>query len=253
MPDVLLKEVRDRVLILTMNRPEKMNAMGGGLSEALEEAWREYMGDDNLWCAILTGSGKAFSAGADIRAVADRYAQGLPRLLPREAPNRVQVWKPVIAAVNGYTVAAGLMMAMRADIRIAADTAEFWMGEVKWSMQTPLKLMLPWYMPMGIAMEMVMTGSRLSAQRAYEVGFVNRVVPADQLMDAAMEMAQTICSNAPISVRAHKESMMRLLEVPQHLADPIARNIMRDVVESEDATEGAQAFAERRPPVWHNR
>ncbi len=253
MPDVLLREVRDHTLIITMNRPERMNALGGGLSEAINEAWRDYMADDNLWCAILTGAGRAFSAGADIKAAAERYTRGEQAVArPRGVPP-VEVWKPVVAAINGYAVAGGMLLAARADIRIASDTAEFWMGEVRWSMTTPYKIMLAWYMPLGILMEMALTGQRISAQRAYEIGFVNKVVPADQLMEAALEMADTICKNAPVAVRAHKESVMRLLEVPRNLADPIAREIMGQITQSEDAREGTTAFAEKRTPIWRNR
>lgn len=253
MPDVLLRAVKDHTLILRMNRTERRNALGGGLSEALQEAWRDYMADDNLWCAVLTGNGRAFSAGADIRAAADRYAgEGAGQASARRAPE-VEVYKPVIAAVNGYAVAGGMMLAARCDIRIAADNAEFWMGEVRWSMTTPYKIMLAWHMPLGVLMELTLTGNRISAQRAYEIGFVNKLVPPGQLMDAAMEMADGICRNAPIAVRAHKESIMRLLEVPRSLADPIAREIMQQISQSEDAREGTKAFAEKRTPIWRNR
>ena len=192
--------------------------------------------------------------GSAESAPADGYAGGDTGIVRNTNPAPpVEVWKPVIAAVNGYAVAGGLLTAMRCDIRIAASTAEFWMGEVKWSMTTPTKIMLPWYMPLGVAMELVLTGNRMSAQRAYEVGFVNKVVPPEQLMEAAMEMAEAICKNAPLAVRAHKESIMKLLEVPNALASPIARDIMTLITTSEDAKEGTTAFAEKRNPVWHNR
>ncbi len=248
--DAVLREVRDHVLILTMNRPDKMNT-GSEVTEALAQAYQDYMADDNLWCAILTGNGRAFHAGADIKAASENYESGERR--PRNRIIQTEVWKPVIAAINGYTVAAGLFRAADCDIRIAADTAQFWLGEVNWSMQTPYKIMLPWYMPLGIVMEMVLTGERYSAQRMYEVGFVNKVVPADQLLDAAIEMAERICQNAPLAVRAHKESVMKLLEVPKATAGMVVNDIMKLITDSEDAREGTRAFAEKRPPVWTGR
>ena len=248
--DAVLQEIRDHILILTMNRPERMNT-GNDVRDGLQQAYRDYMANDDLWCAILTGAGRAFHAGADIKATAERYAAG--GSTPPPPPEPVEVWKPLIAAVNGYCVAGGLLIAADCDMRIAADTAQFWLGEVNWSMQTPEKIMLPWYMPLGVALEMALTGERFSAQRMYEAGFVNRVVPPDQLMSAAMEMAERICRNAPLAVRAHKESILRLLEVPKTAANPLVKDIMSRVTDSEDAREGTRAFAEKRPPAWQNR
>lgn len=252
--EILLTEKRGHITILTLNRPDKMNTLGGGLGAAINDAWAEYMEDDNAWVAIITGAGRSFSAGADIRAAAERYASGGGESAP--APRRrpdVQITKPIIAAVNGFAVAGGLLLALKADMRIAAESATFWMGEVKWSMTTPYKIMLPWYVPLGIAMEMTLVGDRMSAQRAYEVGLVNKVVPDADLMTAALEMADKICMNAPVAVRAHKESILRALEMPFDAAGPMTREIMKQIQDSEDAREGTSAFAEKRSPVWKNR
>ncbi|MBM2825941.1 MAG: enoyl-CoA hydratase [Dehalococcoidia bacterium] len=259
-PDVVLYEKRGHVGIITMNRPERLNALGGGLPQRVRHFWDEINKDDEVWVGILTGVGRSFCAGADLRAAADRDAAAesgeatgessflVPSSVNPHSP--VPSWKPTIAALNGFALGGGFHMAMTCDIRIAADTAEIGMPEVRWNRSAGFGARLEYFPTISIACEMLLWGERISAQRAYEIGFVNKVVPADKLMETAMEYADTVTDKAPASVRNHKMMIYNGRDMGIGALEAYGRALFGPIGRMEDSKEGARAFVEKRKPQW---
>jgi len=254
-PPTILFEKRDHIATITINRPEAMNALTGDMVAALDAAFEEFTNDAGLWVAILTGAGdKAFSAGFDLKEAIPRVQAG--DMLGYEDATKRQfsdVFKPIIGAVNGHCIAGGFEMLVGTDLRIAADHATFSLGEVRWGL-IPMggsHIRLPRQIPWAIAMELLLTGRPIGAQRAYEVGLVNQVVPRDELMPAAYQLAETVCRNGPLAVRTAKEIVVRALGQEQGFV--LERILGTRVLASEDAKEGPRAFAEKRPPQFTGR
>ncbi len=251
----LLFELEDHLATITLNRPEVLNVMDADTYRQLSEAWIRVRDDDEIWVAIITGAGeRAFTAGADVKYLSD------PTVAHRSAYWRgggdpllnrgLEVWKPIIAAVNGYCVGAGMTLLFATDIRIASDNATFGLPEVKRSFlpgnggtQRAIR-----QLPYPIAMELLLTGDAISAARAFEIGLVNRVVPLADLLTTAREFAERIVANGPLAVRATKELAVRAQYLP--LADGLRfEQAVADLLfSSEDAKEGPLAFVEKRPP-----
>lgn len=252
-------EREGRQALITINRPERLNAIDAQTSHELHEAFSAFRDDPDLWVAILTGAGdRAFSTGNDLVAMADAMAgKGSLRF---DAPfggitRDFECWKPLIAAINGYCLAGGLEVALCCDIRVAAEHAQFGVPEVTRAIIPAAggTQRLPRMLPRGIALEMLITGARFDAQWALRYGLVNYVVPADQVLPKTRELAQTICENGPLAVRAAKESALRGVELP--LQEGLAQEVefSRQVVRTEDAREGPTAFAQKRKPVYKGR
>ena len=256
---VVIYEKRGRTVVLTLNRPDAMNAINHEVREALRDAFLRFRDDEDALTLVLTGAGdKAFSAGADLKEMS--VLQRQPGVDPvgltmASLLRNIQLWKPVIAAVNGYCLAGGLELALACDIRIAADNASFALTEVTRGVipGDGGTQILPRVVPVGVALELMFTGLRIDAQEAYRIGLVNRVVPRGELMSEAMALAQRINESAPISVRLVKESALRGLDLP--LADGLRLESLfsRFVHTTEDAKEGPKAFTEKRPPVYKGR
>lgn len=247
---VLLYEKKERIAYITLNRPESRNALSFELMGELEKAWLDFRDDDDLWVAILTGAGTAFCAGIDLKERAARGAFFQPEEgIGGITPTALNVWKPTIVAVNGPAYAGGWLLAMECDLRIASENARFSITEVAVGLPAIGSTHLPRYIPTAIAMEMLLTGDPISAQRAYEIGFVNIVVPADELMATATALAERLCKNAPLAIRLTKEAAFRNI-YPTDEEAMASDTIMAAALTSEDLMEGIIAPAQNRPPVW---
>ena len=254
----LLFETRDHVAYITFNRPEVMNAMDAETYADLSNAWIEVRDNPEIWVALITGKGRAFTAGADLksRIGAPSETWHFWQTQSEQILNRgLEVWKPVIAAVNGYCLAGGMTLLFATDIRIAAESAVFGISEVKRGIlpgnggtQRAVR-----QMPYPIAMELVLIGDNITAQEAHRIGLVNKVVPDEQLMDEAERYARRICENPPLAVRAIKELAVRSQYM--HIQDGLRLEsaIGRALGTTEDAAEGRRAFAEKRKAVFKGR
>lgn len=254
----LLFEKRGRYAIFTMNRPERLNALGGQMQEDLEAALDDFNSDSDCWVGILTGTGRAFSAGADLKEMAERNA-GF-RSQQRRAGGIGNTFpfsrnpKPFIAAVNGLAIGGGMERAMDCDIRIASEEAYFGLFEVQRGILAGYGIYhLARLVPFGEAMYVLLTADRISPQEAHRIGFIHEVVPPDRLMPRAIEIAEKICANAPLAVRASKTiaHYWRQLQIDEHYR--FGQWAGRLALDSEDAREGPRAFAEKRAPQWRAR
>jgi E-phenylitaconyl-CoA hydratase len=249
-----------KIATITINRPEVMNAMDRDTSRELAEAFQDFDRDEQLLVAIVTGAGdKAFSAGADLKRMYGRAEDGnIGEIWDADRQwrlgQRLQVWKPVIAAINGYCLAGGLELALGCDIRIASETASFGCPEVRWGILHGYgALRLPKTIPLSAAMELLLTGERISAQEAHRLGIVSRVVPAAELMPTVHQLAAKICANGPLAVRVTKELAWRGLEMSIDDALRLYTAVGALVRASDDAREGPRAFAEKRQPQFKGR
>jgi enoyl-CoA hydratase/carnithine racemase len=259
----VLTEQRGKVLLVTLDRPEKMNALDSEMMQQLAETWQRVREDDGIWAAVITGSGeRAFCSGRDLFAGAqgsfehyrERKARG-ESVAPREhAFSPVNLWKPVIAAVNGYALAGGFALALACDLRIAADTARLGSMAVKRNLIGSGQVVrLTRYVPFAKALELALLGHHISAADAAEIGLVNKVVPQADLLPTAFVWAEQICANGPLSVRATKEIAYTSLDLPYKDAARVEGEFYNQMLETEDVEEGSLAFKERREPVWKGR
>lgn len=254
MADVLLREVRDGVVLLTLNRPEQRNAVNQALRTALADAMQDFAADPDLRVAVITGAGEAaFCAGADLKELAAHRTKQPPRdYFAAFGPDDF-IEKPVITAVNGAAYAGGFRMAQFGDLCLASGTASFAISEAKWSRGAPWAAPLTRMLPRRVLAELLLTAQPITAQRAYDVGLVNEVVEPAQLVPRAWELARTIADNAPLSLTASKWMMRIGSEAGVSATGAVAAEIFRHVYDSEDAIEGPVAFREGRKPVWKNR
>jgi enoyl-CoA hydratase/carnithine racemase len=257
-------EVSGAVVTITIDRPERRNAIDPPTTRALADAWRRFRDGGDLRVAVLTGAGsEAFCAGADLRSIDDFYAlTPAERLARAEAEpglggltRNLEVWKPVIAAINGYCLAGGFELALACDIRIAAETATFGLPEVTWGIMPGAggTQRLPRLAPLGAALELVFTGERITAAEAHRLGIVNRVVSSPDLLPTALALAQRIARNGPVAVQAAKQAVYRGRHLPLDEALRLEQLLAEPVRQSEDAREGPRAFLEKRAPAFKGR
>jgi enoyl-CoA hydratase/carnithine racemase len=252
MSDAVLFDARDDgIAIITINRPEQRNCLSRGVREGLFAAWERFEKDSALRIAILTGAGeKAFCAGGDLKEMVETgMAVPARDFIPLPYDN-LELTKPTIAAVNGYAFAGGWALAQTCDLCVASTNAKFAITEVKVGRGSPWAAPLIHMIGQRIFMEIVLTGQPITAQRAYEIGLVNRLVAPEALMAAAIELAQEVLKGAPLSVRAARETVMLSTEMGRSAALEAARAAHEATYNSDDAQEGPRAFAEKRKPEW---
>ncbi len=244
----------EHLRIMTLNRPAKLNALTPEGVEAQSQYLQEFEIDDDAWVLIITGTGKAFSTGLDLSVAA--RAVGRQRRPPGlTGHNPITLWKPVIAAVNGYTLGGGLELALACDIRIATENAQFGFPEVKRSLipGTGGCQRLPRTIPLGTALWLLFTGETIGAEEAHRIGLVQAVVPAAELLDRAIALGNQICQNGPLAVRTIKESVYRGLDMTLSAALVQDNLFALRNRHTEDAEEGIRAFREKRPPNYQGR
>jgi enoyl-CoA hydratase/carnithine racemase len=255
MPDEpVLTERRDGVLVITLNRPEARNAVNLALAEGVAAALDALDADDDLAVGVLTGAGTGFCAGMDLKAfvagergwVGDRGFAGIAQRAAR---------KPLIAAVEGFALAGGLEVALACDLIVAGSGARLGIPEVKRSLVAAAGalLRLPRRLPYGLAMELALTGDPITAERAYELGLVNRVTERGGALDGALELAAAIAKNGPLALDATKAILQQQFGWSDEDFWQRQGELAGPVFTSEDAREGAIAFAEKRDPVWRGR
>lgn len=246
--------VRDRIARITLNRPDKLNAINPQMRGELFEAFEDVEHNPDVWVAIVTGTGRAFSVGHDLVAMAGRKVPGGG---PGERTTDdlylflSKLYKPIVAAVNGICLAQGGGLALLSDIRVASEAAQFGWPQVKRgisSMSAPL--LLAQQIPLNVAMELMMTGEFLSARDALRLNLVNRVVPPEELMPTVEALAGQIRDNAPLAVRAVKEAALRGFGLDLQERLTMGRAISNRIEVSKDAKEGLLAFKEKRTPQW---
>src|SRR5437867_808094 len=263
--DTVIFDIAERVATITLNRPDRLNAMNQQMRDELRACWQRVKDDPDVWVAIVTGAGRAFSSGADVESLAtgafvkpDRWRElamheGIA-LLP--TPRRMRIQKPVIAAVNGIAAGVTLDLVTEADIPIASERAYFVDPHVSIGYVSSHEMVnMARRVPLAVCLRMALLGSRerMSAQRAYEVGLVTEVVPHDRLLPRARELAAMICTNAPLAVWGTKMGILQGLGLPIAQAEEIAAGYLEIVEQSEDHAEGPRAFVEKRKPSWKGR
>ena len=248
-----LVDTADHIMTVRINRPDRLNALHPPANAELGEVFDEFAANDDLWVAVITGEGRGFSAGNDLR----HQAEGGVRVpTPRGfggLTSRFDMDKPVIAAVNGVAMGGGFEIALACDLIIASDQAKFALPEPKVGLAALAGGLqrLPRAIGPKRALGMILTGRHVSAQEGYELGFVTAVVPHDELMQQAMDWARQIIACSPLSIRASKDVVYRSLDIAS-LQDSMEVNYdsVRRLVRSDDFIEGPKAFAEKRPPNW---
>jgi crotonobetainyl-CoA hydratase len=255
--DFITTERVGAILVVTMNRPEVYNAVHAPMHHEMSKVWDDFAADPDLWVAVLTGAGdKAFSAGNDLKYTAAGGPGKPPETGFAGLSSRMDLEKPIIAAVNGFAMGGGFETALSCDIILAADTATFALPEVKVGLFAAASGVQRLSRQIGRkpAVEMMLTGRPVSAEEGARLGFVNAVHPAKDLMDAAMAKARDIASVSPSSVRSTKRVLNQMDEIDR-LAESLAfaRDEIAALAKTEDFKEGVEAFVQKRKPEWKNR
>ncbi len=256
--------VTDHIATVTLNRPEKMNALNTAMQRALSQIWQEIRERSDIWVVVLTGAGnKAFCAGFDLKemgelATAKASDQGADPFWMQSPSGALEtdlsIRKPVLAAIEGYCFGAGLTLALSCDMRVASAEARFGYPEAKWGISTVAgSLRLPQVASLGVAMEMLLVGDSIDAARAYQVGILNRLVSPGTALAAAQELATRIAQNAPLANYATKEMVLRGLTLPFDDAFRLGEALRRSIRQTEDFAEGMASFREKRPAVFRGR
>jgi enoyl-CoA hydratase/carnithine racemase len=255
----IIYEKRNRVAYITINRPEARNAIDWQTSKELSDAWKDFRDDDNLWIGVLTGAGdKSFSAGADLKSLIPSLTSGDRSSAPVDEggfggiTRGFECWKPIIAAVNGHCLAGGFEILLACDLRIASENATFGLTETRWGIIPAAggTWRLPRAVPLAKAMEIVLMADPISAQEAYRIGLINKVVPQAELMNEVERWVATLLARGPLALRAAKQAMLQSLSLPHDEWMKLEQRLSRNLFSTEDAREGPRAFAEKRKPEF---
>ncbi len=260
MSDAIKTEQHDSVLLVTIDAADKMNALDFAANDQLIEVWREFEADNAQRIAVITGAGnKAFCSGADLKTYTMAYAQRSAGEFRSQYTNGLgiggitrgmEIYKPIIAAINGFAVSGGLEIALAADIRMCSPNAEFGHQDVRWGFH-PCDggcVRLPLIVGLGNAMEMILSGDRIDAEHALRIGLVNRIVPQDKLLEEAMSYASRLAQRAPLGQRFAKEVMLRAVGMPLDDSLRLESRSFYDISSTKDLAEGTAAFREKRSP-----
>lgn len=254
--EIVLFDVSEGIATITLNRPERRNALSVAAAERLFDLWEEVDGRQDIRVVILTAAAcGTFCAGMDLKEASElRASRGIDVLTMIRDPFHERMRKvrvPIIAAMTGHFTAGGFMISLNADLRVGLAGTSGGITEARRGRGSPWAVPLLWQMPQPVLMEMVLTGEVQSVERLHRLGFVNHVEPdLEAVMARARALAQTIRDNAPLSVAAGKQSILRTMDLGCAAALEEAKRIYEHVYASEDAQEGPRAFAEKRPPVW---
>jgi enoyl-CoA hydratase/carnithine racemase len=250
-------EKKGNLAFITLNRPKKLNAIDIKTAGELAKIWIDFRDDDRLWVAILKGEGRSFCAGADLERMnlGDRWgiAESLIFGDKKIGPTNYNVWKPIIAAVHGHVLGAGFYLFLESDLRIATNDAKFGLPEPKIGIPTLFAPFLQHHLHPSHAMELLLLGDPINAQRAYEIGLVNKVVPKNKLMSSVESVCKRLSHNGPLSLRAMKEAFRRSRGMNYLDTLTILENVFTPVMNSEDAAEGKRAFLKKHKPRWKGR
>ena len=249
----VIYEKQGHIAHVKLNRPDRLNAISRSMAKELGEIWLDFNEDRGLWVAVLSGEGKSFCSGADIGEVQAKtwdFRQSLAFGDDSLSPSKYRVWKPIIAALHRHVFGLGFWLALECDIRIASIDASFALPEAKINMPVLFTASLSRYLPPGIVAELLLMGSSIDAQRAYELGLLNKIVGHEELISTATVMAEEICNNGPLAVRAMKEIHSRTRDMHYVSALSLTEHIVTPVFKSEDFVEGKRAFKEKRKPEW---
>jgi len=242
-------EKRGNIAYVYLNRPEKLNAMNAAMHRDLADVWADFQRDPEMRAAILSGNGRCFSAGADLSGGAPeveyRYDGNYPDITRSNG-----VYKPIVSALHSHVVGYGMWIALDADIRIAAPDTSFWLPEPQWGIATIPAAWFPKVMPWAIASELLLLAERVDAERAREVGMINKVVPREDLMAEAEKAAQRLASLSPMAVQGMKELMVRGSNLDYTAVNQLTEFVQNRVMNSEDRKEGGRAFVEKREADW---
>lgn len=252
MPETFKYEKQGKIAIMTINRPAAMNAFTEEMLAAMDAAFADFQQDDNLWVAIFTGTGdKSFCSGMDLGEAIPKLNAGASMGYADHTKRPFSdVFKPIITAVNGFCIAGGMEFMQGTDIRIAAEHASFGLGEVRFGLVPAggTHVRLPRQIPWAVAMELLLTGENISAQRAYDIGLINKIVPKEKLMEEALKLAEKICKNSPLAMQTAKEIVVRQANLEPGFV--LEKALAARVFGSHDAQEGPKAFMERREPKF---
>jgi enoyl-CoA hydratase/carnithine racemase len=253
----ILYDKHERVAYITINRPEARNAIDFETAQELSNAWMDFRDDENLWIAVITGSGdKSFSAGADLKSF-------IPMLTGQnQNPEPVssggfggitqgfECWKPIIAAINGHCFAGGFEIMLACDLRIAAENAVFGQTEVRWGIIPGAggTQRLPRSVPLAKAMEIILMGESITAEEAYRIGLINKVVPQSELMNEVERWVGILLERGPLALRAAKQAMLQGLSLPLDDGMQLEQKLFASLLQTEDAREGPLAFVQKRKP-----
>jgi E-phenylitaconyl-CoA hydratase len=256
--DLATYQLDGHVATITYNRPDALNAINGEMRRDLNAAFSRFRDDEDAWVAIVTGAGRAFCVGADLRNGAGATGEFAGTFWEKPTLNSFEsgweIFKPVIAAVNGYCLGYGLTLASWCDFVVASDKAEFGLPEVRLGVPAVVaSVRLPQRLNWADAMEILLTGERFDAERAHAMGLVWRVVPHETLLDEAQALANRLLNGAPLAQRVMKEMAMRTRHMPTLEAIRFGETMRQVAGRTEDAAEGFQASAEKRPPRWTGR
>lgn len=241
-------ERRGAVAHVRLNRPDKLNAMNAAMHRELGEVWQDFQADPALRVAILSGNGRCFSAGADLSGGAPdsyRYTGDFPDITRTR-----KVYKPIVAALHSHVVGYGMWIALDADIRVATADTSFWLPEPQWGIATIPAGWFPKLMPWAIASELLLLAERVDAERAREVGIINKIVPDDELMAEAERIANRFAELSPVAVQGMKEMMVQGSNLDYAAIDQVTEHVQNRVMNSDDRKEGGRAFIEKRQADW---